>query len=142
MNRAGRRIAVSTLPGVDGHLREPSEGSRTLRRSWRAPRLASWLVLTALGLGMAPAACVTSGEGEKMNAQIAELRKRLDDIDKRDADYKEQVARLRKVLDQATALLTRNSADVGAKAAKSEQDIQAIQGRIEELAHNVDLENR
>ena len=50
--------------------------------------------------------------------------------------------RLRKVLDEATALLTRNSADVGAKAAKAEQDIQAIQGRIEELAHNVDLENR
>ena len=67
---------------------------------------------------------------------------RLDEIDKRDREYKEQVIRLRKVLDEATALLTRNSADVGAKAAKAEQDIQAIQGRIEELAHNVDLENR
>ncbi len=70
-----------------------------------------------------------------MNAEIATLRTRLDDIDKRDADYKEQVARLRKVLDQATALLTRNSADVGAKAAKAETDIAELQGRIEELAH-------
>ena len=70
-----------------------------------------------------------------MSAEIADLRKRLDDIDKRDADYKEQVARLRKVLDQATALLTRNSADVGAKAAKAETDIAELQGRIEELAH-------
>jgi TolA-binding protein len=86
--------------------------------------------------------CVTSTEGEKMQASIDTLRTRLDEIDKRDREYKEQVVRLRKVLDEATALLTRNSADVGAKAAKAEQDIQAIQGRIEELAHNVDLENR
>ncbi len=77
-----------------------------------------------------------------MQSDINALRVRLDEIDKRDREYKEQVIRLRKVLDEATALLTRNSADVGAKAAKAEQDIAAIQGRIEELAHNVDLENR
>ena len=53
-----------------------------------------------------------------MRADIADLRARLDEIDKRDKEYKEQVVRLRKVLDQATALLTRNSADVGAKAAE------------------------
>jgi TolA-binding protein len=102
------------------------------------------LVLGAIALlGLcAPAGCVTSTEGEKMQSSIDGLRTRLDEIDKRDREYKEQVIRLRKVLDEATALLTRNSADVGAKAAKAEQDIQAIQGRIEELAHNVDLENR
>jgi TolA-binding protein len=93
------------------------------------------------GLSAAPG-CVTTSEGDKMRSDIDSLRVRLDEIDKRDREYKEQVVRLRKVLDEATALLTRNSADVGAKAAKSEQDIQAIQGRIEELAHNVDLENR
>jgi TolA-binding protein len=87
-------------------------------------------------------ACVTSGDGEKMRAEITALRTRLDEIDKRDADYKEQVTRLRKVLDQATALLTRNSADVGAKAAKAETDIAALQGRIEELAHASELRDR
>ena len=102
------------------------------------------LILGAVALlGLcAPSGCVTSTEGEKMQSDINALRVRLDEIDKRDREYKEQVIRLRKVLDEATALLTRNSADVGAKAAKAEQDIQAIQGRIEELAHNVDLENR
>ena len=102
------------------------------------------LVLGAVALlGLcAPSGCVTSTEGEKMQSSIDALRVRLDEIDKRDREYKEQVIRLRKVLDEATALLTRNSADVGAKAAKAEQDIAAIQGRIEELAHNVDLENR
>jgi len=78
---------------------------------------------------------MTSGEGEKMQAQITDLRARLDDIDKRDKEYKEQVVRLKKVLDEATSLLTRNSADVGAKAQKAEQDIAAIQGRLEEMTH-------
>ncbi len=107
--------------------------------SRRAPLLA--VAVLASGLFTSPA-CVTTSEGEKMQADINNLRVRLDEIDKRDKEYKEQVVRLRKVLDEATALLTRNSADVGAKAAKSEQDIQAIQGRIEEIAHSIDLETR
>jgi TolA-binding protein len=96
------------------------------------------LALTAL----AGPGCVTTKEGEKLQAQVTELRARLDDIDKRDREYKEQVVRLRKVLDEATALLTRNSADVGAKAAKAEQDISEIQGRIEELTHTLETQNR
>jgi TolA-binding protein len=124
MNRAGRRIAVSISAG-----------------SSRLLRLLTLGAVALFGLGALPS-CVTTTEGDKMQADINALRTRLDEIDKRDREYKEQVIRLRKVLDEATSLLTRNSADVGAKAAKSEQDIQAIQGRIEELAHNVDLENR
>jgi tol-pal system protein YbgF len=82
--------------------------------------------------------CTTSSEGEAMRHDIADLRTRLDAIDKRDAQYKEQVIRLKKVLDEATALLTRNSADVGAKAARNESDIAALTGRIEELNHALD----
>jgi TolA-binding protein len=112
-----------------------SPGARAVRR---------WLAVGALAPLLAAAApgCVTTSEGEKMQADITALRARLDDIDKRDKEYKEQVVRLRKVLDEATALLTRNSADVGAKAAKAEQDIAALQGRIEELAHNADQQTR
>jgi TolA-binding protein len=104
-------------------------------------RLALLLAVLAGGV-LAPPGCVTTSEGDKMRTDINALRVRLDEIDKRDREYKEQVVRLRKVLDEATALLTRNSADVGAKAAKSEQDIQALQGRIEEMAHAIDLETR
>ncbi len=100
------------------------------------------LLLVLSGWLAAAPACVTTSEGEKMQADITALRARLDEIDKRDKEYKEQVVRLRKVLDEATALLTRNSADVGAKAAKAEQDIAALQGRIEELAHGVEQQNR
>jgi TolA-binding protein len=97
----------------------------------------------ALGALTAPlAGCVTSGEGEKMQAEITDLRARLDEIDKRDKEYKEQVVRLKKVLDEATSLLTRNSADVGAKAAKSEQDIAALQGRLEEMTHAEEMQAR
>ena len=77
-----------------------------------------------------------------MRHDIADLKGRLDAIDKRDAEYKDQVVRLHKVLDEATALLTRNSADVGAKAARNEADIAALTGRIEELNHNLDQQLR
>jgi len=127
MSRAGRKIAVSTSPG----------GS-PIRRATGA------LVLAALVAGSAAPSlsCMTTGEGEKMRADIGSLRTKLDEIEKRDKEYKEQVVRLRTVLDQATKLLTRNSADVGAKAAKAEQDIAVLQGRIEEMAHSIELANR
>ena len=100
------------------------------------------LVLAAFVGGMGGVAFMTTGEGEKMRADIASLRTKLDEIEKRDKEYKEQVVRLRTVLDQATKLLTRNSADVGAKAAKAEQDIAVLQGRIEELTHTIEQNNR
>ena len=105
-------------------------------------RAAGALLVAVVIAGAGAPACVTTAEGEKMRADIADLRAKLDQIDKRDKEYKEQVAKLRVVLDQATKLLTRNSADVGAKAAKAEQDIAALQGRIEELSHTIDQQSR
>jgi TolA-binding protein len=115
---------VSTSPGAE-----------------RASRL-GLVVLALAALAPLGAGCVTSGEGEKMQAEIRDLRVRLDDIDKRDKEYKEQVVRLKKVLDEATSLLTRNSADVGAKVAKAEQDIAAMQGRLEEMSHAEEIQSR
>ena len=99
-------------------------------------------VLAAFVGGAGGPACMTTSEGEKMRADITSLKAKLDEIEKRDKDYKEQVVRLRTVLDQATKLLTRNSADVGAKAAKAEQDIAMLHGRIEELSHTMEQQNR
>jgi len=100
------------------------------------------VLLGSLLLVLGSSACVTSSDGEVMRKDIADLKARLDAIDKRDAEYKAQVVKLRTVLDEATALLTRNSADVGAKAAKAETDIAALNGRIEELNHTLDEQNR
>jgi TolA-binding protein len=106
-------------------------------------RVWATLLLALLGSGLvATSSCTTSSEGEAMRHDIADLKGRLDAIDKRDAEYKDQVVRLHKVLDEATALLTRNSADLGAKAARSEADIAALTGRIEELNHNLDQQLR
>jgi TolA-binding protein len=115
-----------------------SRATRKLR--WWLTRLGAGLAL-AVALLAAPA-CTTSSEGEAMRKDIADLKTRLDAIDRRDAQYKEQVVRLKKVLDEATALLTRNSADVGAKAAKNESDIAALTGRIEEMNHALEPQLR
>ncbi len=72
-----------------------------------------------------------------MRADIGQLRQRLDALDVRDKDLNEKVGQLRKVLDEATALLGRNSADLGARTAKNESDIAAMTGKIEEARYLV-----
>jgi len=120
-----------------------SPGARTVASARVRSRSVTALALALLlGTGAAGAGCVTSSEGDAMRHDIVELKARLDAIDKRDAEYKEQVVRLKKVLDDATALLARNSADVGAKAAKNESDIAAVVGRIEEMNHSLEQQIR
>jgi TolA-binding protein len=80
---------------------------------------------------------VTTGQGEKMTADIAQLRGRLDAMEVRDHDINQKVAQLRTVLDEATALLGRNSADLGARVAKNESDIAAVTGKVEEAKYLV-----
>ena len=98
-----------------------------------AVRFRAACVLVALLAG----GCVTTGEGDKMSADINRLRERLDAMEVRDKDINQKVAQLRTVLDEATALLGRNSADLGARVAKSETDIAAMTGKIEEANHLV-----
>jgi TolA-binding protein len=88
-------------------------------------------------LGVSLAGCVTSGEGDRMKQDIAQLRQRLDTMEVRDRDINQKVAQLRTVLDEATALLGRNSADLGARVAKSETDIAAMTGKVEEAKYLV-----
>jgi TolA-binding protein len=84
------------------------------------------------------AGCVTAGQGARMESDIAQLRQRLDALDVRDRDINTKVVELRKVLDEATALLGRNSADLGAKVAKHDEDIAAMTGKVEEAKHLVE----
>ena len=88
-------------------------------------------------LGVSLAGCVTSGQGEKMSSDIAQLRQRLDTMEVRDRDINQKVVQLRSVLDEATALLGRNSADLGARVAKNETDIAAMTGKVEEAKYLV-----
>jgi TolA-binding protein len=69
-----------------------------------------------------------------MSADIAQLQQRLE---VRDRDINQKVAQLQKVLDEATALLGRNSADLGARVAKNDADLAAMTGKIEEAKYLV-----
>jgi hypothetical protein len=53
-------------------------------------------------------ACLTVRQGERIQADLDGVRARLDDIDRWDREHRRQVAELRSVLDQASALLTAN----------------------------------
>jgi TolA-binding protein len=79
--------------------------------------------------------CVTSGQGDKMRDDISRLSNRMETVEIR---LNDQMARLRKVLDEATGLLERNSADLGSKVARDESDIAALAGKIEEAKHLLD----
>jgi TolA-binding protein len=97
------------------------------------------LIVSLLVASVAAAGgCVTSGEGDRMRSDINQLKDRLDAMDRRDVEINEQVARLRKVLDEATALLSRNSADLGTKVARSEAEMAVLTGQIEEAKHLLD----
>lgn len=96
------------------------------------------LTLSLALLVTAAGACVTSGEGDKMRADINNLRERVEAMDRRDSEINQQVERLRQVLDEATVLLKRNSADLGGKMAKTENDLASVTGQLEEARHLLD----
>lgn len=112
----------------------PSGGSAIALRLWAAR-----VVVLAAAVPLAAGACVvTTKQGARMQAETAELRARIDQQAAREAESKEQLERLRKVLDQATALLTRNSADVGAQVQKTQADLADLTGKIAEAQHVLD----
>jgi tol-pal system protein YbgF len=103
----------------------------------------SRLSRTPLVVVLLTGACVTSGEGDKMRADINGLRERVEAMDRRDVEINEQVTRLRKVLDEATNLLHRNSADLGSKVAQNEGALATLTGQVEEAKHLAeDLQKR
>jgi TolA-binding protein len=78
---------------------------------------------------------MTTGDGDKIREDIHGLSKRMETLE---LNTNEQVARLRKILDEATALLERNSADLGSKVSRNESEIAAVSGKIEEARHLVE----
>lgn len=86
--------------------------------------------------------CMTRMEGHRLQTSVADLRLRLDDVDKLDQAHKEQVVQLSAVLDQATALLTANSSDVGAKEEKEETAIAALKVETDRLGQAMEQHRR
>lgn len=96
-------------------------------------RLAALIAWTAVGAG-----CVTSGRGDAMQRDISQLRGRIEAMEKRGAEAEEQMTRLRTVLDEATGLLNRNTADAGQRIQRTEMELGAVSGKLEEARHILD----
>jgi tol-pal system protein YbgF len=101
-------------------------------------------VLAAVLLGAAPGCMwfTTKDEGQQLKDAIAQLKagveRRDAELMRATADAKEQVAKLRTVLEQATNLVTRNSADLGLQVQKMQADLAALIGKTEEIGHNLE----
>jgi len=78
-------------------------------------------------------ACLTTRQNVQLQADLAAVGARVDQIDRWDHEHRRQVVELRQVLDQAALLLAANDADVGAKVEKAETDIAAMQRRVQDL---------
>lgn len=74
----------------------------------------------------------TKGEGEKLRKDVTTVQSRLETKEK---TLDEQIAQLQKVLDDATKVLKRNSADLGADVDGLRKDIQTVNGLIAAMAN-------
>lgn len=81
--------------------------------------------LLALGAG-----CVSSEEGDALKRDITELKRQLA---QNTGQAESERKKLQRVMEKATALLTRNSADVGAQVERIQTQNARLVGQIEEL---------
>lgn len=116
-------------------LRTRTDDARPYRPMTRNRKAKLTAVVITLGM---TSSCMTRMQGQRLRASVADVRLRLDDVNELDQMHKDQVVRLRTVLDQATALLIANSDDVGAKEGKAESDIAALQAQLERLSQAIE----
>jgi len=78
------------------------------------------------------AGCMTSSEGDKLRGELHDLKDR---VDKSDSDNAERVAKLDKAIEEATKILGRGSADVGAQVVELQQKMGELTGQLAEAKH-------
>ncbi|HWN71077.1 MAG TPA: tetratricopeptide repeat protein [Haliangium sp.] len=77
----------------------------------------------------------TKREGEMLRADVKAIDERLA---KREDDLEGKIQQLERVLAEATEVLRRNSADLGADVQELEQEIRKVQGLVSEAAGHAD----
>jgi tol-pal system protein YbgF len=94
---------------------------------------------------LAAAGCfafVTKEEGREMKQQLEEVRGLSAKNEVKAAELAKQMdaqlRRLKQVVDEATKVVTRNSADVGQTVEKLQTDLGQLQGRLDDLTHGQD----
>jgi tol-pal system protein YbgF len=91
---------------------------------------------------LATAGCATLEDRDQLRAEINDVRSQAAKNETRAAELAsqmdDQLKRLRVVVDDATKVVTRNSADVGGKVDKLQVDVAQLTGRVDDLQHTVD----
>jgi tol-pal system protein YbgF len=86
--------------------------------------------------------CATLDDRDQLRAQIKDIREMSTKNEAKAAELAtqmdEQLKRLRSIVDEATKVVTRNSADVGGKVDKLVVDLAQVTGRIDDIQHTVD----
>lgn len=87
-------------------------------------------------------AFVTKEEGREIKQQIEEVKGLSANNEVKAAELAkqmdQQLKRLKQVVDEATKVVTRNSADVGQTVEKLQTDLGQLQGRVDDLVHAQD----
>jgi TolA-binding protein len=109
-------------------------------------------VAAALGL-LALVGCYPKAKGEALEEKLAEQNERLAELESGIADTRQRmdaaletaetkVAELQEVLEQATAVVTRNSADLGTEVIQLREQLQAVEGSLAELQNELQSTQR
>jgi TolA-binding protein len=104
-------------------------------------------IVTALALALcAPllSGCLmTQAEGETLRSAAEARDRRIEQLEAENRENREQfredMEELERVLEKATQLLTRNSADVGAQVQQVRDQLAALEGQVAELRHKMDV---
>lgn len=107
-------------------------------------RLAVILCVAVLG-----GCWMSSGDGERLtktvndvDARVKLLEQNRERLMKAVASSEEQVARLERLMNEATRVLTRNSADFGAQVQEIQTQMGQLDGRIAEIHHSLEQVSR
>lgn len=103
-------------------------------------------IATVLGLAATSGACWMSGsDGDRLTKTVNDVDSRVKLLEqnrsrlmKAVASSEEQVARLERLMNEATRVLTRNSADFGAQVQEIQTQMGQLDGRIAEIRHALD----
>lgn len=94
-------------------------------------------ILTLALVSLLGAGCATKGDVQAVATQNTRLRSDLKAMEDRYADATKSMDGLRQVVDEANALLSRNSADLGSKFEQQTQEIALLKGKLEEAHHAI-----
>ncbi len=96
----------------------------------------------AVAAALACAGCLTLEDGKNLRDEIQSVRDMSTKNEQRAEllakEMDEQLKKLKVVIDDATKVVTRNSADVGVTVQKLQTDLGQISGRVDDLQHAED----